>query len=98
MDISKTTINMARKRGVHFEIREGDTFARKNATLTTLEICGMTDGEAWDEYHALYEIKEDGLHFVMGCFDTQEWPNWIESDSHLRGLLNPMAEAIEIDR
>jgi len=93
MEISKTTINMAAKRGVSIIIyvNQGD----KNETL--VEFCGIgEDGEAIDEFTAMYCLTADGLHWRGSCFSglTEEWPNWITDDSHLRGLLDAMAVEI----
>jgi hypothetical protein len=87
--ITKTTVNMAKRRGIHLEVYQDES-------ETMVEFCGFDqDGQPYDEYNALYRLTSDGLHWVGSCFqDSEEWPNWIESDRHLRQLLPAIAEEV----
>lgn len=94
--INRITINMAKRRKIAFKIRENDQIL--NRSVTSLEICAVTEGEPWSEYHALYEIRIDGFFLMGGCFGTSHWPHWIESELHLRALLDSMAYVISLNR
>ena len=91
MKISKTTINMARRRGLAITVIEDDEL---NDGRTSVEFAAIDDGEPADEHAALYTMTPEGLFFAGGCGDTEEWPNWIQSESHLRALLPAMADEI----
>ena len=90
MTITKTTINMARRRGIAISIWEND---ETRDGKTTVEFVKMDDdGEAFDEYHAAYDLADDGLFFVGSCVgNTEDWPRWIENEQHLRNLLDAMS-------
>ena len=91
MTLTKTTINMARRRGLAITVTEDDEL---NGGISSVEFAAIDDGEPADEYAALYTMTSGGLFFVGGCGDTEEWPYWIQSESHLRALLPAMAAAI----
>lgn len=91
MRISKTTINMAARRGVAITVIEDDELRDGR---TSVEFARLLDGEPIDEHEALYDMKADGLFFVGGCGDTEEWPYWIKTDTDLRALLPAMAAAV----
>ena len=92
MTLTKTTINMAARRGFAITVIEDD---KLNAGRTSVEFAAIDDGEPADEYAALYTMTSDGLFFVDGCGDTEEWPHWIQSESHLRAMLPGMADEIK---
>ena len=91
MKISKTTINMARRRGLAITVIEDDEL---NDGKTSVEFAAIDDEEPADEHAALYTLTPKGLFFVGGCGDTEEWPYWIQDETHLRALLPAMAAAI----
>lgn len=93
MKISKTTINMAKKRNFAITIIENDEL---NNGQTSVEFASIDEefGEPADEFAAMYTLKSEGLFFQGGCGNSEEWPNWIESEEHLRSLIPAMAEEI----
>ena len=91
MKISKTTINMAARRGVAITVVPEDEF---NDGKTSVEFARLYDGEPADEHTARYTLTAGGLFFVGGCFDTEDWPYWIQDETHLRALLPAMAAVI----
>ena len=102
MKITQTTINMAAKRSVAITINEDDCNLdglyrrREDEVVTTVELSAIDeDGEAADEYSALYRLTGNGLFFVDSLTgDRAEWPHWIEDESTLRGLLDAMATEV----
>jgi hypothetical protein len=91
MKISKTTINMAARRGFAITVTEDDEL---NGGRTSVEFAAIDDGEPIDEHTARYTLTTDGLFFAGGCGDTEEWPHWIQDETHLRALLPAIAAAI----
>ena len=96
MRISGTTINMATKRNVDISIIEADSFSgashtgQPTVTGTLVEFSAIEDGEPADEFHAMYHLKPNGLFLVCKIHGSDEWPAWISSDQHLRGMLDAM--------
>jgi len=84
MNISKTTINMAKRRGISIEVMSDSQFGE------VVEITRIEDGEVLDEYAALYVIRDGGMFFVNGCDDrvAEEFAYWIKDDSELRSHLD----------
>ncbi|MFZ9048729.1 MAG: hypothetical protein ACO20Y_08075 [Poseidonia sp.] len=91
MKISKTTINMAARRGVAMIVTPEDEL---NNGRTSVEFAKLEDGEPADEYAALYTLTAEGLFFVNGCDDTEEWPYWIQDETRLRAYLPAMAAEV----
>jgi len=95
MKISKTTINMAARRGVAITVTRKDEF---NDGKTSVYFSRLVDygfgPEPIDECTARYTLAADGLFFGGGCYDTEGWPHWIEDESHLRELLPALAAII----
>jgi len=91
MKISKTTINMAARRGLAITVIEDDNL---NDGRTSVEFAAIDDGEPADEYAALYTLTPNGLFFVNGCGDTEEWPYWIADETRLRLYLPYMAAEV----
>ncbi|MFZ9091903.1 MAG: hypothetical protein ACO3FE_17645 [Planctomycetaceae bacterium] len=91
MKVTKTTINMARRRGFAITVIEDDEL---NGGRTSVEFAAIDDGEPADEHAALYTMTPDGLFFAGGCGDTEEWPYWIPDETRLRALLPAMADEI----
>ena len=91
MKISKTTINMAARRGVAMTVTPEDELSNGQ---TSVEFARFEDGEPIDEHTARYTLTADGLFFAGGCGDTEEWPHWIQDETHLRALLPAIAAAI----
>ncbi len=87
MKISKTTFNMAKRRGLELEI--GTAQDKLGRDFPALLIHGHWQSDAV----AFYRIKEDGL-FFDGCHVGEDWPYWIQSDASLRTCLDAMAEAM----
>ena len=87
MNISKTTINMAKRRGVSIEVMSDSQLGE------VVEIARIEDGEVADEYAALYVIKSDGLFFVNGCDSriAEEFAYWIKDDATLRSHLDAIS-------
>ena len=90
--ISKTTINMAAKRGMDLTVSEWTqqqlaTAGRKTSrdSVTVLEIADPdSDASVW------YTVERNGFALVNATYGT-EWPCLIEDEKHLRTLLNDMA-------
>ncbi len=102
MRISKTTINMAARRGLALVVREHDDCVTQDMlrhsdgdTISTVEISAVCDGEPADEYAALYRITSTGLFFLNALTtDSEDWPYCIPDDASLRALLPAMAAAV----
>ena len=87
MNISKTTFNMASRRGIELELgTDSDLLGREYPVLL---IHGHCDSDAM----ATYRIKSDGLFYVCAGYG-EDWPCWIQSDASLRTYLDSMAEAL----
>ena len=90
--LTKTTINMAAKRGLSIQPGIG---GNGNDQWKTIEITGLgDDGEPWDEFAAAYRITDDGWFFDCSCWGVEDWPLWIPDENRLRELLDLMAEDI----
>jgi hypothetical protein len=102
MKITKTTINMAAKRNIAIVVNEDDRNLdglyrrREGEVVTTVELSAIgEDGEAADEYAALYRLTGKGMFFIDSLTgDRAEWPHWIEDESTMRGLLDAMAAEV----
>ena len=87
MNISKTTFNMASRRGIELEL--GTAQDKLGRDFPALLIHGHEDSDAV----AFYRVKDDGLYFD-GCHYGEDWPCWIQSDASLRTYLDAMAGAL----
>lgn len=102
MKITKTTINMAARRGVSLLVLEDDNVAQElfrhqdDEQVDILEISSADeDGEPADEYDAMYRIGSDGLYYLGSCTGRgEEFPYYIGTDKALRALLPAMAECL----
>ena len=93
MKVTKTTINMARRRGFAITVTEDDEL---NGGKTSVEFAALDNGEPADEHAARYTLTADGLFFAGSCLkNAEEWPYWIESEAYLRTLLPAMANEIK---
>ena len=95
MMITKTTINMAARRGVSFLLTENDQChsLKTSSRVDTLEISRLIGlDEPADEFAALYRITDDGLFFMGSCRENaEEWPQWIPDERTLRDLMHAIA-------
>lgn len=95
MKISKTTINMAARRGVSIRKRAKvkECLAYRHSSysvgslpeLTTLEIRRLWGDEPSEDVDATYKITGDGLRLIGSS--VRGWPELIQDDKHLRRLL-----------
>ena len=106
MRISRTTVNMAARRGVAMTITVDDQchHLRTSDQVDTLEISGFVYFDDLrpdlgllpaDEFDALYRITDTGLFFISSCRKSyEEWPLWIKDEQHLRRLLPAIADEV----
>ena len=97
MKISKTTVNMADRRGVLVTVRtynaaELRQIRRKvssdDQTAVVVEFCDPnSDAAAW------YVDNGNALHFASATIG-EEWPATIFTEQDIRGLLPAFAEAL----
>lgn len=90
MNISKTTMAMAERRGIDLWFHNAgyDSDEPKDRLMISLE-------ESNHDGHMLYRITDDGLFFVSAHgYDSEDWPNWIRDEKHLRALLDAMAKEL----
>lgn len=93
--ISKTTVNMAAKRGMTVTVERWNreqlaTAGRRTSreSVEVLEICDPdSDAAAW------YTVEVNGFSFINATYGD-EWPATIEDEKHLRSLLDDMAAVI----
>jgi len=87
MNISKTTVNMAKRRGVSIEVMNDSQLGE------VVEIARIEDGEVADEYAALYSISSEGMFFVNGCDSriAEEFAYWIKDEATLRSHLDTIS-------
>jgi hypothetical protein len=105
-NLTKTTENMAARRGICLFITDNDQnvpqsmFRRhEDDTVRTIEISVLTDGEAADEYDAIYRLTVNGLYYMGSMTGRgEEFPHYIGTDKALRGLLPAMADVVSEGR
>ena len=105
-NLTKTTENMAARRGISFFITNNDqnvpqSMFRRNEeeTVSTIEISALTDGEAADEYDAIYRLTVNGLYYMGSMTGRgEEFPYYIGTDKALRALLPAMAGVVSEGR
>ena len=89
MEITKTTINMATRRGLDLEIfRDGEQ------GILLLNVALPKDHAAGNDAGVYYRVTNDGLFFDSATINVEDWPHWIASDAKLRVHLDDMALAL----
>lgn len=80
MDINRTTINMADRKGVGLIVRHDDPLYDGRNTMEFRSINGC---------EAIYVMDGAGLHYKDGSVDDPltDWPLWIGNEVELRDLL-----------
>lgn len=82
--ITKTTINMATRRGLDL------IFFDDNAVIL-LNIAPLDSDSDAGVY---YRVTDGGLFFDSATVNSEDWPRWIATDSKLRAYLGDMAAAL----
>ena len=97
MNISKTTMTMAERRGIDLWFHNAslyllpahyDSDKPDDRLMISLE-------DSDHDGHVLYRIADDGLFFVAAHgYDSEDWPLWIRDEKHLRTLLDAMVKEL----
>ena len=89
MEITKTTINMATRRGLDLEIFHDDA-----QDVLLLNVALTKDNDAGNDAGVYYRVADGGLFFDSATINVEDWPHWIASDTKLRACLDEMALAL----
>lgn len=86
----KATLNTAKKLNLHLEVVVMDV---GKSNVTSVEIYGIDNDEAWEEYLVSYQINSNGsLSYQGTCFPgDHDLPGHIANEKALRGLLPEFA-------
>ena len=89
MEITKTTIKMAMRRGLDLEV-----YLDTSEDVLLLNVSLISDNDAGSDAGVYYRVTKGGLFFDAATINTEDWPNWIPTEARLRAYLDAMADAL----